>query len=305
MKAFPLYRLLLDRIKEELAKYLVLSMLVGTFFLAGTIGYVVYPYMKSKPPQQEKATLAPTKPEKQKKTKSKLPFENSNDVQETEAQEDTTSDQTEEPDNQTNSGRRPSSNRATIEPESPSQTGGTDEPTHTTTPQVNYEPDCELKLLSGSPLLAGIPVKFEAIFSDPDGEIVKVIWDFGDGYVLEHGPDFNIIQHVYSTSGTYEVTLTVFDDTGNSTTFTETITITEGNQQPIAKFSDDAPKNAGELVTFYDQSYDPDGFIVEVHWDFGDGYTSTEKNPTHVFIADGTYMVALTVTDDQGDTAKI
>jgi PKD repeat protein len=33
-------------------------------------------------------------------------------------------------------------------------------------------------------------------------------------------------------------------------------------------------------------------------WDFGDGTTSTEKNPTHIYHVEGTYTVSLTVTDN-------
>jgi hypothetical protein len=37
------------------------------------------------------------------------------------------------------------------------------------------------------------------------------------------------------------------------------------------------------------------------HWDFGDGSTSTEQNPTHAYTSSGEFPVALTVTDDNGD----
>lgn len=39
--------------------------------------------------------------------------------------------------------------------------------------------------------------------------------------------------------------------------------------------------------------------ISEIHWDFGDGETSKEMNPTHVFKDVGTYTVSLTITDDK------
>jgi PKD repeat protein len=38
-------------------------------------------------------------------------------------------------------------------------------------------------------------------------------------------------------------------------------------------------------------------------WDFGDGTTSTEQNPTHKYASTGTYQVSLTVTDADGGTA--
>ncbi len=53
-------------------------------------------------------------------------------------------------------------------------------------------------------------------------------------------------------------------------------------------------------VRFFDRSTVEAGQIVAWRWDFGDGTTSTERNPTHRFPADGTYRVTLTVTSDQG-----
>jgi len=38
------------------------------------------------------------------------------------------------------------------------------------------------------------------------------------------------------------------------------------------------------------------------HWDFGDGSTSTEQNPTHTYTTSGEYPVILTVTDNNGDS---
>jgi serine protease len=43
------------------------------------------------------------------------------------------------------------------------------------------------------------------------------------------------------------------------------------------------------------------GFLTGWHWDFGDGTTSTEWSPTHVYAEEGTYPVTLTVTDNDGN----
>ena len=69
-----------------------------------------------------------------------------------------------------------------------------------------------------------------------------------------------------------------------------------GGQAPVADFT-----FAVDLLTvdFTDTSSD-DGTIVSWLWDFGDGLVSTEQHPVHVFPFGGTYMTALTVTDDGG-----
>ena len=71
------------------------------------------------------------------------------------------------------------------------------------------------------------------------------------------------------------------------------------NQPPDASFDFVA---TGLSVTFTDTSSDPDGTVVGWMWDFGDDTTSTEHHPTHVFPAADTYIVTLTVTDDDGDS---
>jgi len=51
-------------------------------------------------------------------------------------------------------------------------------------------------------------------------------------------------------------------------------------------------------------SSDPDGSIVKYAWAFGDGGTSSEASPQHIYTKSGTYTAKLTVTDDKGATAQ-
>jgi PKD repeat protein len=53
-------------------------------------------------------------------------------------------------------------------------------------------------------------------------------------------------------------------------------------------------------VHFNDQSGPPDS-IVSWFWDFGDGSTSTEQNPSHTYTRDGGYEVILLVSGSDGD----
>lgn len=53
-------------------------------------------------------------------------------------------------------------------------------------------------------------------------------------------------------------------------------------------------------TSFRDDSQEGTYPILQWFWDFGDGQGSAERNPTHQFPAEGTYMVTLTVTDSFG-----
>ncbi len=134
---------------------------------------------------------------------------------------------------------------------------------------------------------------------DWDGVIIDYTWDFGDG-PEGYGES---VSHIYSTPGTYTVTLTVMDDSNLTRADTCTVEVEDiDNISPVAVAN---PKNQtiykGESAYFYGyQSYDVDGWIVEHRWDFGDGAFGYGENVTHVYTAVGNYTVTLRVRDDDG-----
>lgn len=72
------------------------------------------------------------------------------------------------------------------------------------------------------------------------------------------------------------------------------------NTPPTAAFTASC---SGLSCGFVDGSADADGAIAAWSWTFGDGATSSERNPSHTYAAGGTYPVRLAVTDDAGATA--
>jgi len=62
----------------------------------------------------------------------------------------------------------------------------------------------------------------------------------------------------------------------------------------------DHPKSGDELIFDASECQDPDGNIISYHWDFGDGNTSTGCKARHVYSESGTFIVTLTVRDDDG-----
>jgi len=141
---------------------------------------------------------------------------------------------------------------------------------------------------------------------DPDGDIDFYRWNFGDGTseILDISP-----AHSYSNLGTYEVVLTVIDTSGTSDMVVTTVTIKSPdditNQTPVANAGGPYSGNIGGIINF-DGSYssDLDGDITNYTWDFGDNTTGYGISTTHSYSKAGTYVVNLTVTDNQGNTDK-
>ena len=78
------------------------------------------------------------------------------------------------------------------------------------------------------------------------------------------------------------------------------------NQSPTALFTaTPTAATVGEPISFSDASGDNDGTIQRWDWDFGDGNTSMEQNPTHEYETAGTFEVSLTVTDDDGGYCQL
>jgi PKD repeat protein len=85
--------------------------------------------------------------------------------------------------------------------------------------------------------------------------------------------------------GTYEVTATA----ANGCSISESFTLTANPTVPTASFT----FNQTSLTfQFLNTSTNGNGYA----WDFGDGNSSPSFNPTHTYVADGTYNVCLTVT---------
>ncbi|MCP3776667.1 PKD domain-containing protein, partial [Paenibacillus sp. MZ04-78.2] len=73
------------------------------------------------------------------------------------------------------------------------------------------------------------------------------------------------------------------------------------NVAPVVSINGPYHGTIGYPIQFSSKgSNDPDGTIASYHWDFGDGTTSQDANPAHVYSKTGTFKVALKVTDNQG-----
>jgi len=137
----------------------------------------------------------------------------------------------------------------------------------------------------------------EVSFSDISTDVVSWIWDFGDGSSVVN---VQHPTHVYSQPGTYTVTLRVkgLGACSDSSVYHQTFTVREGvkamfTSEPLPPVRMILPQTQ---VQFIDSSQNGVSWL----WDFGDGYSSTEKNPNHQYLSIGQYFVKQQVIDSAG-----
>ena len=129
-----------------------------------------------------------------------------------------------------------------------------------------------------------------------------VNWNFGDPGASDNISPVANPTHIYHSDGDYSVTLTATSLEGcvSDTTIDQIITV---HPIPIASFSA-TPERTNLLqanIKMEDNSRDS---IEAWYWDFGDGGSSEDQNPWHVYGDSGTYEINLTVESVHGCTAR-
>jgi PKD repeat protein len=138
----------------------------------------------------------------------------------------------------------------------------------------------------------GLTCEFTDGSTDGDGSVVAWRWEFGDG----EGSTTRNPQHTYTAEGDYEVRLNVTDNDGATGMAVKTISV-KHPPSPGAPVADFTWVCTGLNCTFTDGSTD-EGTVEQWTWDFGDQGSSSVRNPTHAFVAAGSYEVSLTATDN-------
>ena len=149
----------------------------------------------------------------------------------------------------------------------------------------------------GSPLAgcAPLPVRFTDNSTPGSGTLSNWQWDFGDGNISnQRNPT-----HIYRGGGLYKVTLTVRNSQGcsNSASRLDYVRVEDSLR---AKFGFRVPTSCGVPVTvqFTDSSVGTN--IRSWLWDFGDGNTSTARNPLYTYTRAGVFTVRLIITNAAG-----
>jgi PKD repeat protein len=153
---------------------------------------------------------------------------------------------------------------------------------------------------------APLEVTFTGKATDADGKVVLYEWDFdGNGaYDWQKSTDGNVT-HTYGTSGVYNATLRVKDNSG--LTDLRSIVISVASPPTALPTAYPTSGNIPLKVTFFSNGSDADGSPEYYYWDYdGDGVFDEVRysamNGTHTYTKARTYQAVLKVTDNSGLT---
>ncbi len=142
---------------------------------------------------------------------------------------------------------------------------------------------------------------FTSTSSTGSGNTVYYYWDFGDGNTINGDTTSQIVNHKYTSTGIYTVKLQVKTNTGCATTLMTKPNLVNVQPKPLASYvrsKNFLCNNSGEAITFSNSTSVDQG--IKYLWKFGDGTTSNEVSPTHLYIGKGTYSDSLIATNSTG-----
>ncbi len=146
----------------------------------------------------------------------------------------------------------------------------------------------------------GAEIVFAGGFTDSAADTHSLIWDFGDGKAAS-GTLTPV--NTYADNGRYTVTLTVVDDDG--AVGDDSLIVVVNNAAPRVQTGPDQTAREGESISFSGSFSDPGEHDRHtLLWDFGDETPPVDGTltPTHTYGDNGTYIVTLRVTDNEGET---
>lgn len=137
------------------------------------------------------------------------------------------------------------------------------------------------------------PPPCEVFFTNASLNATSFLWEFGDGAASTE----KNTKHTYTSSGNYSVKLTAIGVGGTNTSI-RTVSIIK--TAPVAGFTFGGNFNPAPCeINFTNTSVDANSFL----WEFGDGTTSTQVNPSHIYTEGGAFNVKLTASNESGSTS--
>ena len=143
-----------------------------------------------------------------------------------------------------------------------------------------------LSAANDGPTALGQVTQFTATVSA--GDDLSYSWDFGDGFIANGAS----ATHTYDSAGMYTATVTAENaiSSDSAQTIVSVLTAISG-----LSAANDGPTALGQSTQF--TATVSAGDDLSYTWDFGDGNLGTGPNPTHLYLAVGTYTATVTATN--------
>ena len=151
-----------------------------------------------------------------------------------------------------------------------------------------------------------LPTTFGITITAGTNPIRRVTVDFGDGRTQSLGATTGTtsVSHVYTSDGTFTVTVTATDTQGVTGTAVTVVTVVEATPPtPLnVTLSATTPSGAPESITFTALVSPAAAEISRFEWDFGDGSTTTTSGSitSHVYTTAATVTVTVTAIASDG-----
>ena len=121
------------------------------------------------------------------------------------------------------------------------------------------------------------------LYNNNSSNATSFQWEFEGGLPRQSTNPEPVV--IYTSPGVFDVTLTAINEDGETTIVKEsTIEVIE---LPSVDFSIDQNENTVDLSSFVSSG-------LSLSWDFGDGNTSTDPNPSYTYDSSGTFIITLT-----------
>ncbi|MES1218693.1 MAG: PKD domain-containing protein, partial [Bacteroidota bacterium] len=171
----------------------------------------------------------------------------------------------------------------------------------TITKQIDVKPSLNLQgFIADVTGLCGSPVKVN--FKDTTAGAVKWFWKIQSTYDTYTTSELPSPTNIYGTDGLYNVSLTVTNAAGCSSPISQTVYVSKPLVGIFTTDSNGYGGCEGISKSFTVRSTEE---IKNFSWNFGDGTTSTDKEPQHTFNQPGTFTVKLSYTTINGCTGTV
>lgn len=148
-------------------------------------------------------------------------------------------------------------------------------------------------------LMSGSNAPVTVAFTNGSQNATSYAWDFGDGVTSSSDSP----SHTYNTPAIYTVTLEAKNSNGKTNTCTAIITV-QKEVLPLPQVMYTFTGNGSFAPCFVNFNNTTQNAATYL-WSFGDGTSSTEQNPKHLYTAGGTYNVILTAKNADDIAASL